>query len=477
MSLTTTRSPYLTGIYAPVDDEVTHPDLEVIGDLPDDLAGMFVRTGSNPKHEPPGRYHWFDGDGMVHGLHLEDGRATYRNRYVRTAGLAADDDADRCRLGGILETPNWDEPDSPFKDTSNTDLVFHAGRLYSLWWLSGAAHVLELPELTTAGVDDFDGTLPRSISAHSKVDPRRDELVWFDYSPLAPHLTIGTIDRSGAIVHHEPVELPGYRLQHDIAFTDRYTLVFDLSMEAAGQGMAMNRSRPGRIGLVPRRGVGSDVQWFEVEPFFMYHVINAWDDGDEVVMTGCRIANPTEECPSDRPAPVLGGLRLEPYLHQWRLDPTTGAVTENQLDDRLAEFPRMNDAWLGRRSRFAYDQRIATDRETLLFDGVIKYDLETGEATEFSYPEGWFGGETSFVPRPGTDPLDPGAEDDGYLVTFVTEEATGASEAYLLDATDLAADPVARMPIPARLPYGYHTRWIDQADIDAQRPLAPAAST
>ncbi|MET1048437.1 MAG: carotenoid oxygenase family protein, partial [Acidimicrobiales bacterium] len=131
------RSPYLSGSYEPVQTEIT-ADLEVVaGALPDDLAGCFVRNSSNPRFEPEGRYHWFDGDGMVHGVHLGNGTATYRNAYVRTAGLADDEAAGRCLTTGILEQPDLSRPGGPWKDTANTDLVFHAGQLLAVWWLGG----------------------------------------------------------------------------------------------------------------------------------------------------------------------------------------------------------------------------------------------------------------------------------------------------------------------------------------------------
>lgn len=44
-------------------------------------------VGPNPKFKPVAGYHWYDGDGMVHGLRIKDGKATYVSRYVRTSRL------------------------------------------------------------------------------------------------------------------------------------------------------------------------------------------------------------------------------------------------------------------------------------------------------------------------------------------------------------------------------------------------------
>jgi len=132
----------------------------------------------------------------------------------------------------------------------------------------------------------------------------------------------------------------------------------------------------------------------------------------------------------------------------------TGAVKESKLDDAVSEFPRMDNRALGRKTRYSYNQRIA-DMPTLLFDGVIKYDLEADSSSAHAYPKGWFGGEVVFAPRVGST-----AEDDGYLVTFVVEEATGSSEAWIMDAKNMQSPPIARVLIPQRVPTGYHAWWV-----------------
>jgi len=190
----------------------------------------------------------------------------------------------------------------------------------------------------------------------------------------------------------------------------------------------------------------------------MYHTINAWEDGSRIVLLGCRITNPlADDPPSPRrgTSPTIGFLRLEPALYRWTFDLATGTVREEQLDDTFAEFPRMDNRVLGRRSRYSYHGRMAP-APTMYFDGLVKYDTDSGVRWSYAYPPGWFGGEVAFAPRIGS-----GAEDDGYLVTFVAE-ATGASEVYLFDARNIVAGPVARLAVPQRVPTGYHTWWVPQ---------------
>jgi carotenoid cleavage dioxygenase-like enzyme len=476
--------PYLGGNYAPQLDEITARDLRVIGRLPDDLVGIYVRNGSNPRFAPKGRYHWFDGDGMLHAVHFEAGRAVYRNRFVRTRGLSAELEAGGPLWTGLAEPPDFANPRGPFKDTANTDLVYHAGQLLALWWLGGKPYVVALPSLETQGIQKYDGKLGKGMCAHPKVDPRTGEMMFIDYGPLPPFLTYGVIGADGKLVHKTAIDLPGPRLQHDIAITERFTVLMDLPMYFDPDRLAEGRTvprffrdQPSRFGIIPRFGTNRDVRWFEAPAGYIYHTVNAWEQGERIVLVGCKIANPLARDPSNPPSPKtlpsIGLLQLEPVLTRWTFDLVTGATREEQLDDVLAEFPRMDNRALGRRTRYSYHQRVVA-APTLLFDGVIKYDLERGRSEAHAYPRGWYGGETAFCPRLGASGGDDG-EDDGYLCTFVTEEATGASELYILDARNIAAEPLARIPIPQRVPTGYHTWWVSVDDLSAQRPLLAGA--
>ena len=477
-STTAPRAPYLAGNYASQLEEIAAHDLPVAGRLPGDLSGIFTRNGSNPRFEPKGRYHWFDGDGMIHAVHFEAGQATYRNRFVRTRALAAEVEAGEALWTGIEERPDLANPRGPYKDTANTDLVFHAGQLLALWWLGGKPHVVSLPSLETTGIQKYGGALGKGMCAHPKVDPRTGEMMFIDYGLLPPFLTYGVVSPEGKVVHKTPIDLPGPRLQHDIAITDRYTVLLDLPMYFDPEMLASGRTVPrfyrdqaSRFGILPRRGTNADVRWFEAGPCYVYHTVNAWEDGDEVVLLGCKIENPLSGDPRNprasdgREAPSIGMLRLDPVLHRWRFNLATGAVNEEALDDVYTEFPRMDNRALGRKSRYSYHQRVVSG-PSLLFDGVIKYDVERGTSAVHAYPAGWYGGETAFCPRDGST-----AEDDGYLCTFVVEEATGASELVVLDAKDVGRDPIARVKIPHRVPTGYHSWWVTAADVKRQRAL------
>ena len=443
---------FLDGPYTPVDDERSDT-CRVIGEIPPEISGVYVQNSANPKHPPRGAYHWFDGDGMVHAVELRDGEATYRNRWIATEGLAAEDSAGHALSDGILMPIT-----GPDKDTANTDLVFHDGKLLALWWLGGKPYQLSVPGMETVGAEDFGGTLTCGIAAHPKVDPFTGELIFFDYDPYKrPHMRVG-VASEGRVQHLVDVDLPGPSLLHDIAITENYTVLLDFPMRWDVAKLAQGKRRvtfdadePARIGLIPRHG--SEVRWFEAESCYSYHTVNAWEEGDEVVLIGCRIDNPIPRVPhSEEPGiPRLTFLRLHPFLYEWRMNLVTGAVRERALDDVPTEFPRMNDAVLGRKSRYAWHPRVAQAR-SLLFDGLIKYDLDTGGSITLEHGPDSIGGEAVFVPRPGaTD------EDDGWLTVFVTNLREQKSELHIIDARDLHV--IARVQMERRIPVGFHSHW------------------
>ena len=449
---------YAAGTYARVDDERTDLDLRVTGELPRQLRGSFVQNSPNPRFEPNGLYHWFDGDGMVHGIHFADGKASYRNRYIRTQALAADEAAGHSTTRGILEPFDGGRPD---KNTANTDLIAHNGKLLALWWLSGEPYALSVPELETLGVEDFKGTLHGNVSAHAKVDPRTGELVFFDYSPYGdqPFIRYGTVSAAGELTHSHTLELDRPSLLHDCAITEHYTILLDFpliwdpaALKAGKRRVRFDVDQPARFGIAARNG--ADVRWFSVGGCYMYHTVNAWEEGDEVVVVGCRISDPIPRVPHENELhiPRLFFLRLEPYLHEWRFNLVTGEVKDRRLDDARTEFPRMNDKFLGTKSRYAFHPRVAAE-PTLLFDAAIRYDLDGGTDIHREYGADRFGGETVFAPREGAT-----EEDDGWVLTFVTDRREGTSEVVVLDGRELTE--VARVHLPRRVPTGFHAEWI-----------------
>jgi carotenoid cleavage dioxygenase-like enzyme len=474
-------NPYLLGVYAPVTEEIAAADLTVVGEIPRDLNGVYLRNGPNRRFAAAGRYHWFDGDGMVHAVHFEDGTARYRNRYVRTEALHRESEAAKALWTGVMEPPAGDRRGNsrglPFKDTANTDLVFHNGKVLATWYLSGRPYALDPLDLATIGAEDFLGTLVGDLMAHPKVDEETGELFWFDYGPTKPYLRYGVVGVSGRVEHQVDIDLPGPRLPHDMAITENYAILMDLPLvqdaEARRSGrykIVFDRSTPSRFGVIPRRGQAHEVRWFEADPCYIYHSVNAWEDGDEIVLDVCRVTRPQPE--PARPgalAKLLAYLKLDARMHRYRFDLRAGTTREERRDDANTEFPSIDARRCGRPTRYAYNVHLA-EAETNLFDGLLRYDNVTGERQEYFFPPGSYGSESPFAPRDGAAGRSGAAEDDGYLVTFVTDEREGRSEVQILDAADIAAGPVGRVLLPQRVPLGFHACWVPAALLAAGRP-------
>ncbi|MCC5638556.1 carotenoid oxygenase family protein [Nostoc sp. CHAB 5844] len=456
----TAVNPYLDGNFAPVREEITAKNLQVIGELPPELSGMFVRNGPNPQWSPIGQYHWFDGDGMLHSVKIKDGKAVYRNRYVQTQKWQAEHEAGKAILTGLLEPPQQNHPGIS-GNTANTALVWHGGQLLAVWE-GGAPHAILVPELKTIGEYTYDDKLISPFTAHPKVDPITGEMVFFGYSFAPPYLQYGIVSAAGELLWTVPIEIPTPVMMHDFAITENYTIFMDLPLTfnparvQQGKPMLMFEcDRPSRFGILPRHGDNSKIRWFESPACYVFHTLNAYEQGDEVVLIACRMSSTS----------VLGFNGVDdpdaniPRLHQWRLNLKTGALSESKLDDIAGEFPRVNENFLGRQIRYGYVNKSA-DTPVPLFDGVIKYDFHRGTSQIHQFEPGRYNGESVFVPRPNAT-----IEDDGWLMTFVHDEAANTSELLVLNAQDVIAEPVARVLIPQRVPYGFHAAWITEKQL------------
>lgn len=458
-----TSHPYLSGVFAPVLEEETATDLRVVGEIPADLNGLFVQNGPNPRFQPNEGHSWFDGDGMLQAVQLGDGRATYRSRWVETAGLKEDLAAGRATYVGSIAKPGAGKR---HKNVANTDVIYHAGRLLALWWEGDQPYELSLPDLHTKGQFSYGATLAGGITSHAKIDPRTGELFFISWGRRPPFLHVGVADRGGSITRYSPVELPGPRVQHDMAISDRFICVFDFPLmldanrpQQSSLGFVFNNRAPARIGLIERRDEAAPVRWFEISPSFMWHLSSAWDEGDEFVLIGARIEHPTRidatgkirDC-----GPIIDGEhRFDARPYMWRLNIGSGAVREQLLDDLCVEFPRVNDAFICSGARYSYMLEIKANEQTVKGAGLLKYDLKRGTREWLRFPDGHIGYEVSFAPREGAT-----EEDDGYLVGFVTNEAALETELWITPARALQDGPVARVQLPQRVPPKFHGRWI-----------------
>jgi carotenoid cleavage dioxygenase len=458
----TEREPYLQGNFAPVEGPYDAADLRVIGHVPEALDGLYVRNGANPVFPPIGRHHWFDGDGMLHGVVLQAGRARYLRRFVETAGLLRERAAGRALWKGFIESP-LDNPDRTYKNAANTSVVWHHGKLLALFE-TASPHAVSVPDLATIGLYDFHGEHTEPFTAHPKLDPVTGELVGFGYRVHPPpYLTYVVISPDGHVAHRTPIELPVCAMMHDFAITERYALFLDLpftaSLARARRGeplAAWEPDRPGRIGVLGRRAEGSSIRWFEIAPCYIFHVLNAWEEGDRIELYAARMDRMSIGTMGRETGTNKGNTGAS--LHRYTIDLAAGTVREEAIDDRTIEFPKVADARVGRPARFGYAARHIRGEHVLTLDTVLRYDLAGGTSRAHTLGGRLRCGEFVHVPRPGAE-----AEDDGWLLGFVHDEDAGTSELRILDARDIEAEPVARVILPVRVPYGFHGTWVPRA--------------
>lgn len=446
-------NPFLEGNFAPVSQEITTDELQVIGQIPTELAGMLVRNGPNPQFPNPEQYHWFAGDGMLHGVILKKGKATYLNRYVTTQSWQREREVGKAlnseQLGG-------------FKNTANTALIWHAGKFLALWE-GGEPHLIELPSLHTLGSYHYQGKLESPFTAHPKVDPLTKEMMFFGYSlGQPPYLQYGWISAAGKLQKTVSIDLPIGVMMHDFAITEQYTIFMDLPLtfrpqrrEQGESGFKFESNRPSRFGIMPRYGDNETVRWFETSPCYIFHTLNAYEEGEEVVLIACRMSSTN----------VLGMAEIEdsqadiPQLYQWRFNLRTGKVKEQLLEEISSEFPQMNQQYLGRKARYGYTAKMAKSPLPLM-DGIIKHDLRSGDAQIHQFSSGCYGGEAVFIPHPqGT------SEDEGWLVTFVYNQKLNRSSLVIINAQEFTDEPVVEVMIPQRVPYGFHGIWLSPAQL------------
>ncbi len=470
--------PYRTGAWRPNLVEYDAFDLDVVeGKLPAELSGVYLRNTENPLLPSIGRYHPFDGDGMLHAIRFREGRASYRNRMIRTRGLAEELRAGEPLWAGIIESAARSKREgwgarTRMKDASSTDVVVHAGMALTSFYQCGDLYQLDPLTLEQRGPATWDGRFPSwGVSAHPKLDEHTGELLFFSYAAEPPYLRYGVLDRRGKLVHETDVPLAGPRLPHDMAFTERFAILndFPLYWDPTLLARGVHRPRfhgdePSRFAVLPRRGSAHDVRWFTASPTYVLHWINAFELGDEIILDGFH-----QRDPMPRPKPEdgawgplkamvdLSALGARP--HRYRFNLRTGETHEEPLSELVCEFPTINGRYGGRRHRYAY--AMTAPPGWFLFAGLRAFDLESGSVAAFDFPEGVYASESPMAPRG-----DAAGENDGWLVTFVSDTRRDQSECWVFQASRVADGPVARVRLPERISSGTHAFWASDAMLE-----------
>jgi carotenoid cleavage oxygenase len=447
MRTSTDINSYLDGNFAPVKEERDDDDLAVTGAIPPELQGLLLRNGPNPIVAPDSAmYNWFRGDGMLHGIELSEGRARYRNRWVRTP--SACDSLGEAAPSGPAEV-GW----AP--SVANTSVVAHAGRIYAL--VESGMPTEVRADLSTVGGYDFTGKLTGPVTAHPKIDPTSGEMLFFGYNIVTePYINFHVADASGVLVRSQPVDIPRPIMMHTFGVTATrivwldLPVVFDASLIGRQPFPWTWRPEHGaRVGIMSRNDQFAEVTWIDIEPCYVFHEMNAFDDDNGNVVIDV-VAYPDMYVTD-----VYGPGSTRARLERWSIDPNARRVTTEVVDDASQEFPRINDRYQGRPYQYGYTAEIDIGPTWFRTGDLRKHDLTTGHVERHPVGPGRAASEPVFVAsRRG------GSEDAGWILSVVYDAERNGSDVIIVDATDFEAPPVATIHLPRRVPFGFHGSWI-----------------
>jgi carotenoid cleavage dioxygenase-like enzyme len=456
-------NPYLSGNFAPVLSEDDFA-LDVEGEIPAGLAGAFYRNGPNPQFTPRDAYHWFSGDGMIHGVFVEGGKVRYRNRYVRTPKWRAEHAAGKS-LFGTFGNPMTTDPSVVGQDSgvANTNIVWHAGQLLAL----EEGHMPTRMDPVSLETEGYADAYRGKVTAHPKLDPETGEMVWFAYSagpsPLNATCAYGVTDAAGQVVRRDDFEAPYSSMVHDFLVTDRHVLFPILpltgSLERAmrgGPAFAWEPDKGSHVGVMARDAGVETIRWFTTDACYVFHPMNAWEADGKIFADVMEYPVAPLFPTVDGSAPKNANARLVRWTFD--LSDKTNTIKREALDDLVGEFPRFDERRAGLAYRHGWFAGITRLDEGLRFDTIAHIDLRTGKRADFVFAAGDSPGEPVFVPRSAK-----AEEGDGWLVALVYRAGTDRSDFVVFDAQDVAKGPIGVAKIPRRVPFGFHGNWRNTA--------------
>lgn len=453
---------------------------DIEGSIPAELQGTLYRNGpglldinGQPLSHP------FDGDGMVCAFTLNKGRAHFRNRYVRTEGYLAEQKAGRILYRGCFGTQKpggWlgNIFDLKFKNVANTNVIYWNNQLWALWE-AGSPYRLDPATLETIGPDQIGGILKpnQPFSAHPRVikdSNGQPILVNFGVNiGLSSELQIFEIDSQNSLVQSRTHRIKGLVFFHDFLVTPSYyvffhtpfsvdALPFILGWRSISHCLRFDVNLPTRVLMIPRDG--GNVQTFEIDPCFVFHHANAWEEGEQVLIDSiCYDSFPNIEPDTDF-RDVDFATYPKGQLWRFRIDLKHGSIEHQVLEDRSCEMPALHPDRAGQPYRFLYLNCTHGPEGNAPLQAIRKLDWQTGERQTWSAAPYGFVGEPVFVPRPGSRD-----EDDGWLLTLVYDAAQHCSQLVILDARNLASAPVAKLNLRHHVPFGLHGNWTEQTFI------------
>lgn len=443
--------------------EASYEIRSVEGEIPRELNGSLYRNGPCQKILPEAGFqalHFFDGDGLVHAIRFEDGRASYRGRFARTESFLREQAEGVYCIGGGNLGPDVEIADPPPGIQPNTNVVHHAGRLFAMVE-NAPPFELDPKTLDSIGLWDYDGKLlGLSTTAHPKIDGRTGQWVIHGYQPIAPFVQLYVVEPDGRVSLAEAIDAPWPSMMHDLAITENHVVLplgsvhFDLDVLVRGGRFGEAITAKPELCMkfgIRRREAGSPTQWFDApSPGYMFHPGNAYERDGRIYMDACTYENPKallDDLRTARNRGPEGGFFANPYLYEFDL--AAGTCKETKLSDTGAEFPRIDDRLIGHENRWGY--AVTSDPGAGLFKRITRYDRQGGPSLHRQVGDGQMVGEPVFAAR-STD----AEEDDGFVLHQFYDAATDRSAIDVLDARAIDAEPLARLWLDERVPMGFH---------------------
>jgi carotenoid cleavage dioxygenase-like enzyme len=457
-------NPYLSRGFEPLRTEYEQVHLRIEGEIPSQLDGTFYRIGPSPQFPPRGVYNPLNGDGMIHAFEVHQGRVSYRNRWVRTQQWKIDRDAGRAMFGTSGNPADSDPAVAGMKTdgVANTNLLWHGGKLLALE--EGHAPIEIHPDsLETIGGWNFAGRLPRNMTAHPKIDPASGEMIAFANFPigrLTGDIELYFVDAAGILIRSQMIHGPFPALIHDFAITCDFVVIFfcpvTVSIKramAGGPAIAWEPGKGTQVAVVPRNGSSDDVRWFGSPACMAWHSMNAFSDGDRIVV---------DVCPQESAVfPRADGSATDPhlaaqFLTRWEFDfRKPGAFEATRLNDLICEYPRIDERRVGLDYRYGYVACMGgPGTDDIFHRGLARFDHVTRTTQTWTVGPRFAVAEPVFVPR-----TPDAREGDGFVMTNIFDEHRNASHLAIFAADAIERGPIARAHLEHRVPVGFHALW------------------
>ncbi|OTG66812.1 carotenoid oxygenase [Acinetobacter silvestris] len=441
-------NPYLEGVFAPV-TEVEQFDLNVYGEIPPQLNGMLLRIGPNPIHVGnPSLYHWFVGDGMLHVLRIENGRAiSFKSCFIET---------DVVQHTKQLPLKNGFRRGS--NGVVNTNVVFHANKIWALIEAGTFPARLDL-DLNTETHQFFNTDADLPFTAHPHKDNQTGYLHAICYDALdLRHAYYEVLDQDGYLIHFVKIPVKHGPMIHDCAITATDILIFDLPVTFSVAQLLKGSSLPycwndqhqARIGVLPKFGQANEIQWIDITPCFVFHAANAYRNEKNQIVVDLVVHQHMFKQSQQGPFE-----QQKAQLERWVIDLKALSIQRNVIDAQAQEFPRIDERYTGEMHRYIYT--VSFDEKKMTAANQLRcHDVLEQRLTTYSFGEEWMTGEVIFIPESKLS-----LEGVGYLMSYVHHLDALPSKVVILKVHGTEMQLHAEIELGVRVPLGFHGNWVD----------------